>query len=143
MDLKERVEKSVKLRSEGKNCAQCVFASFSDIYGINEETALTLTASLGSGIAGMREACGAVLGMSLLAGLDKNGSKPESVKLAKSLAQKYIDIYGSIVCGEILGFRPFREEVSEQQRLNCKNNSCTVKIEDAAKIYAEYLKTKE
>ena len=97
---------------------------------------------LGGGIGKMRDTCGAALAMFMLAGLEKGADNQlESVKLVQELAKKYKDIYGSIICGEILGMRPFREEPTEQQRLNCKQN-CTIKIGKAAEIYADYLSNK-
>jgi len=133
----------VDLRATGLNCAQCVFASFSDIYGMDEEVSLNLTAGLGGGIGKMREVCGAALGMFMLAGLEKGRqNSPECVALVQDLAKKYKDIYGSLICGEILGMRPMKDDVTETQRKNCKE-SCTIKIERAAQIYADYLKGKE
>lgn len=142
MESKDRIEKCMDLRSKGLNCAQCVFAAYSDIYGINEDTALNLTSGLGGGIGKMREVCGAALGMFMLAGLEKGRqSRVESETLVQDLAKKYKEIYGSLICGEILGMRPMKDDVTEIQKQNCKE-SCTIKIKRAAEIYADYLEKK-
>ena len=38
--MESRVEKAEKLFKEGYNCSQSVFAAYSDLYGIDEDTAL-------------------------------------------------------------------------------------------------------
>jgi len=51
------------------NCAQSVFAAFSEDIGMDFETALKLSSSFGGGMGRLREVCGAVSGMFMIAGL--------------------------------------------------------------------------
>ena len=67
--MESRKEKAVRLFQEGFNCSQAVFAAYSDIYGIDEKTALRLASSFGAGMGRMREVCGTCSGMFLVAGL--------------------------------------------------------------------------
>lgn len=105
----DRVEKAVSLFREGYNCAQSVVAAYADLYGIDTETALKLSASFGGGMGRMRQVCGAVSGMFMINGLD-NGQTDPSDKEAKQrnyakvqeLAAAFRSENGSILCGELL-----------------------------------------
>lgn len=105
----DRVEKAVALFHEGYNCAQSVVAAYADLYGIDTETALKMSASFGGGMGRMRQVCGAVSGMFMVNGLD-NGQTDPSDKEAKQrnyakvqeLAAAFRSENGSILCGELL-----------------------------------------
>ena len=60
-------EKAHELFKQGYNCAQSVFAAFCDVTGIDFETAIKLTSGFGAGMGGMRDTCGAVTGMFMVA----------------------------------------------------------------------------
>lgn len=62
-------EKALELFREGYNCAQAVFAAFCDVMDIDVETALKISSSFGGGMGRMREVCGAVTGMFMVAGM--------------------------------------------------------------------------
>ena len=66
--LEERVEKARGLFRQGYNCSQSVFLAYSDLLGIDPTLAATLSGPLGGGMGRLREVCGAVSGMSLIAG---------------------------------------------------------------------------
>lgn len=108
--LENRVEKAARLFKEGYNCAQAVVAAFSDLYGIDEETALRLSCSFGAGIGRMREVCGAVSGMAIIAGLE-NGvvdgkdvkGKKDNYDLVNVLVDEFKKTNGTIICRELLG----------------------------------------
>ena len=61
-------EKAKALFTEGYNCAQAVFAAFSDVTGIDFETSVKLSSGFGGGMGRMREVCGAVSGMFMVLG---------------------------------------------------------------------------
>ncbi len=95
---------------KGFNCSQAVFAAFADRYGIDEKTALRLSASFGGGFGRMREVCGCVSGMALVAGLEtgsftENDSegKAKNYQMMQHLAEEYKKVSGgSIICKELL-----------------------------------------
>ncbi len=106
-------EKAVSLFKEGYNCSQSVFAAYADRYGIDKEMALKLSASFGGGMGRMREVCGAVSGMLMVAGLEIGATEGKDVigkKANYDMVQKMAGIYreanGSIVCKELLGLVP-------------------------------------
>ncbi len=95
---------------QGFNCSQSVFAAFADRYGISEEMALKLAASFGGGFGRMREVCGCVSGMALVAGLETGSTaehdaegKAKNYELMQHLAEEYRKVSGgSIICKELL-----------------------------------------
>ena len=62
-------DKAVKLFLEGCNCSQAVFAAYADDVGMSADTALRLSSSFGGGMGRLREVCGTVSAMFLVAGL--------------------------------------------------------------------------
>lgn len=115
-----RKEKAVRLFQEGYNCSQAVFAAYADQYGIEEETALKISASFGGGMGRMREVCGAVSGMFLVAGLETgtaDGKDAEGKKanydMVQALAAEYRKRNGSIICKELLGLVPMPQSAEQ------------------------------
>ena len=103
-------EKAVALFKEGYNCSQSVFGAFAEEYNLDKELAMRISASFGGGMGRMREVCGAVSGMLLVAGLE-NGAvagadrkqKAENYAEVQALAELFRQQNGSIICRELLG----------------------------------------
>ena len=94
----------------GCNCAQSVLCAFSDITGFDEETSMKLASSFGGGMGRLREVCGAVSAMFMIAGLlkgyDRAGDdigKHRHYQLIQDLANKFRDKHETIICRELLG----------------------------------------
>ena len=94
----------------GYNCAQSVFLTYADKYGFDKETALKLSSSFGGGMGRMREVCGAVSAMFMIAGLEKgyvennnDEIKAEHYSRIQNLAKLFKDRNGTIICRELLG----------------------------------------
>ena len=101
--------KAAELFLRGYNCAQAVVVAFGDVTGLEEKYAARLISSFGGGMGRMREVCGAVSGMLLVAGLlygyDTPGddvSKKNHYARVQYLAGQFREQVGSIVCREIL-----------------------------------------
>ena len=60
----------------GYNCAQAVAVAFCDLTGLGEEESARLACSFGGGMGRLREVCGAVSGMLLVAGILFGYSEP-------------------------------------------------------------------
>lgn len=101
-------QRAEALFRQGYNCAQAVFAAFSDVTGIPEAEALRLSSSFGGGMGRLREVCGAVSGMFLAVGALYGYDEPTPPKRAEhyariqALAAQFQAQYGSIVCRELL-----------------------------------------
>ena len=107
------VERAVELFVEGYNCAQAVAAAFGDLTGLDEKNAAKMASCFGGGMGRMREVCGAVSGMLMVAGLlygyDTPGddvSKKVHYQLVQHLAGEFRREAGSIICREILDNPP-------------------------------------
>ena len=95
---------------EGKNCSQAVFVAFAEDCGIDEKTAMKISSSFGGGMGRLREVCGAVTGMFMVAGLlagyestDPKDKKDEHYKLIQTLAEEFNQVHGTYICRELLG----------------------------------------
>ena len=104
-ELPDHAQIAASLFLEGYNCAQSTFLAFSDLTGMDRQTALRLSSSFGGGMGRLREVCGAVSGIFMAAGLlwgyDKPGDldgKTAHYARIQSLAEAFRARYGSIVC---------------------------------------------
>jgi len=112
MDIQNSVhaQRAMALFKEGYNCAQAVFLAFADKYDMDETSAARLASSFGGGLGRMREVCGAVSGMAMVAGMlygydsptDYEGKTLHYARI-QELAGKFTEVNGSIVCKELLG----------------------------------------
>ena len=89
----------------GCNCAQAVLLAFCEDYGMERETALTIAAGFGSGMAGLRETCGTVTGANMVIGLAKGKNRMEANRTFREFADRFRETNGSIVCQELLAAR--------------------------------------
>ncbi len=94
----------------GYNCAQSVFLAYTQELGFDNETALKLSSSFGGGMGRLREVCGAVSAMFMIAGLKKGYTennnddvKAKHYTLIQKLAKEFEQENGSIICRELLG----------------------------------------
>lgn len=154
ISINDRVSLAVEKFMEGYGCCQSVVAAFADLYGLDETMALRVSAGFGGGVGRMRMMCGAVSGLVILAGLDcgqtvgsdRQGKSACYKVVQELLAQSKAD-NGSIVCAELLGLKgpvPMGEYVaSERTAEYYKRRPCAAKVESAARIFANYLKSKE
>lgn len=151
--MEDRIKRAVELFKEGFNCSQAVCAAFADMYGYTEEQALQMSASFGGGIGRMRMTCGAACGMFLLAGLHKgcvDGAnrvgKEANYKLVQQLADEFIRRNGSLICAELLGLPLQRNtDTLPEKRTEAyyKKRPCAQTVEEAARIWAEYLESEK
>ena len=122
INLEERVEKAKRLfKEEGYNCCQAVVLAYNDLFGIDDATAAAMSSGFGGGMGRMREVCGSVSGMVMLAGLIAPATAP-SIKvdrtrnyaLVQDAANEFRQINGSIVCKELLGLVPIGSSAAIQ-----------------------------
>ncbi len=94
----------------GYNCAQAVLLAFARELHLEESFALKLASSFGGGMGRLREVCGAVSAMFMIAGILKGYTEPNNdelkaqhYKLIQQLGYKFKSRCGSIICRELLG----------------------------------------
>ena len=109
--MESRTEQAVALFMEGFNCSQSVFAAYADLFGMDKETSLRVSASFGGGIGRMREVCGAANGMFLVAGMLTGSvegkdqvAKKNNYEVVQRLAAEFKkENNGTYICRELLG----------------------------------------
>ena len=117
---KEHSQKAAQLFVDGCNCSQAVFGAFAEDCGIDFDTALKLSSSFGGGMGRLREVCGAVTGMFMVAGLlagytndDTKEDKDNHYALIQQLAEEFNKIHSTYICRDLLGTLGKSSPVSE------------------------------
>ena len=132
----------------GYNCAQSVFLAFSDKYPIEESLALKLSSSFGGGMGRLREVCGAVSGMFMVAGVLYGYDSPEDYEGKKThyeriqeLAHKFSGLNDSIVCRELLGLSQKEDVPTPEKRTEAyyQKRPCEQLVGMAAAIMEQYI----
>jgi C_GCAxxG_C_C family probable redox protein len=147
METGSRIEKAVSLFKAGCACSQAVVAAYSDLFGLDEKTAMRVSCGLGGGVGRLREVCGAVSGMAVLAGLRYGGETPDAAAKKKTyetvqaMAEAFRLRHGSIVCRELLGLerREGSAEPSARTEGYYAKRPCATLVEDAAAIVEQFL----
>lgn len=150
-ELEARIRKSSEYFMKGFGCCQSVIAAFADLYGMDEKTALRIGAGFGGGIGRLRMVCGAVSGIVTLVGLhcgstegDDHEGKANCYKVTRELLDKFKQQNDSIICADLLaqiGCSPITDThiPDERNEHYYSTRPCARKVEDAARIFAEYI----
>lgn len=139
-------EKARNFFKEGYNCAQSVFCVFADELGMDFDTALKLSSSFGGGMGRMREVCGAVSAMFIIAGLKYGYTSPSDIdakaehyKRIQELAKQFKKKHRTIICRELLGINADNSPIpSKRTEEYYDTRPCEQLIADAAEIISEY-----
>ena len=128
------------------NCAQAVLVAFGDLTGMDPKTAASISSSFGGGMGRMREVCGAVSGMLMVAGLlygydspDANEGKKAHYQLVQNLAGQFREQVGSIICREILKNPPSDPVPSPRTEAYYQQRPCVRMVYTAASILEQYI----
>lgn len=149
-DIEERVNRAVQNFKAGYNCAQSVFLAYSDVFELDMEMAKKMSVSFGGGVGRMREVCGTVSAMAMLAGfkypvLDMNDqeARTKNYAIVQKMSDMFKEKHGTIICRQLLSPEEAvattpapaaRTEEYYQKR------PCGKFIEDAARIAGKMLK---
>lgn len=152
-ELDMRVTRAVENFMAGYGCCQSVVAAFADLYGLDDTLAKKIAAGFGGGVGRLRMMCGAVSGIVMLVGLDcgqSEGSDREGksacYKVVQQLLAQSETENGSLICAEILGLKGFSKATcsyvpSDRTAEYYKQRPCAAKVESAARIFADYLRS--
>lgn len=140
--------KAVELFKDGCNCSQAVFLAFEDKYGIDRKTALMLSSSFGGGMGRLREVCGCVSGMFMVAGVlygydnvkDYDAKKIHYERI-QLLAKEFETRNGSIVCRQLLGLAEGKDVPTPEKRTESyyQKRPCAEMVGIAAAIMEQYI----
>ena len=139
--------KAAELFLSGYNCSQAVVVAFSDLTGLDIQVSAKLASSFGGGMGRMREVCGAVSGMLMVAGLlygyetpGDDVSKKAHYTRVQYLAGKFREEVGSIVCREILKNPPSDPNPSPRTAEYYAKRPCARMVLLAGQILDDYIK---
>lgn len=134
---------------QGYNCAQAVAVTFCDYLDMDEDTVARTVSGFGGGMGRMREVCGTLSGMTFVMSYIYGYSDPkayeekaEHYSRIQSLANKFKDENGSIVCRELLSLQkkgsddPVPEKRTEQYY---KKRPCAELVRYVADILEDYI----
>ncbi len=150
IDIEARVARARELFTSGYNCSQSVFLAYADLFGVDHTLAATLSAPLGGGMGRLREVCGTVSGMALVAGMLIPADDPSDTKakaanyaLVQHFAEQFRAANGAIVCRELLGLTQRKDEPTPEARTPeyYRKRPCVEYVACAARIIGEYLLT--
>lgn len=152
--MESRRKEAMAYFYEGYNCTQAVLLAHKDLMGVDTEQILKICQSFGGGMARLREVCGTVSAMFMVAGALTGSADPKDAEGKKrnydtvqKLAADFRERNGSIVCRTLLGLdgsRPdavaaeFREGSTPEPRTKeyYKRRPCPELIGDACDIIA-------
>jgi C_GCAxxG_C_C family probable redox protein len=152
VDVEQRAKHARELFLAGYNCAQAVFITYRDVASMSEEAAATVSAPFGGGMGRLREVCGAVSGMTMVAGFlspnpipNDNENKKKLYATVQSLAEEFRQENGSIVCRELLGLTQHKDDPTPSPRTGeyYKRRPCADYVEIAARIVGEKINQME
>ena len=108
-NIEERVEQAVLNFMEGYNCAQSVFLAYADLFDLDKELAKKMSVSFGGGVGRLREVCGTVSGMAMLAGFKypvedpkDQDARTKNYAMVQKMAGMFREKHHSIICRELL-----------------------------------------
>lgn len=152
VDVEKRAEQARKYFTEGYNCAQSIFLAYRDISGLDTKSAATIAAPFGGGMGRLREVCGAVSGMTLVAGFlypnfdpSDSQSKKDNYAAVQSLAGEFRKENGAIVCRELLGLTQRKDEPTPSPRTEeyYQRRPCADYVAIAARIVGKKINSME
>ena len=136
---------AAELFVQGYNCAQAIAVAFCDVTGMEKDAAAKMASSFGGGMGGLREVCGAVSGMLVVAGMLYGSDTLEDVQnkehyqRVQELAGAFRERVGSIICREILGNLPTDPDLDPQMEAYYRARPCALMVYAAAEILDAYI----
>lgn len=146
--MSEKAQQAEKLFREGYNCCQAVIGAFAEELGMETEEILRLASSFGGGMGRLREVCGAVSAMFMIAGLERGYDDPkaqmekkEHYALIQRLAEAFRKENSSIICRELLGLDHKKDEPTPAVRTAeyYRKRPCSEMVQSAVRILEKEL----
>ena len=142
----DHVTSAVQAFLDGYNCAQAVAVAFCDLTGMDKELAARLASPFGGGMGRMREVCGAVSGMLMVAGVlygyddpKATTAKRELYEQVQAMAGQFRAEMGSIICRDLLKNPPADPNPSPRTAEYYSSRPCARMVATAAKILDDYI----
>ena len=145
--MTERMKKAWEFQNMNFNCAQSVLAAFSDLTGLDDETAKKVAGGLGAGFGSSKaEACGALSGAVLVLGFVMphvtptcQDEKDRVYAVAREFRSRFLARFGETGCGALLNREHSEADWQWAQELKSRR-ICIVFVVEAVHMLEEYLK---
>ncbi len=146
-----RRETAMENFKKGYNCSQSIMLAFMDLLpvtGEDEATLMKLASAFGGGMGRLREVCGSVTGMFMVAGMlygydgpETGTPKAELYAKIQELAKEFEKNHGSIICREMLGLNVKHDISTPEARTDeyYRKRPCAEIIGDAAEILDRFI----
>lgn len=151
-EIEDRVRLATELFTEGYNCAQSVFLAYSDLFELDTNLAECLSVSFGGGVGRMREVCGTVSAMAMLAGLkypakpDDREARTRNYAVVQQMADVFKQKHNSLICKNLLPAAAASKnnpQPSERTAAYYASRPCCKYVADAARIAGKMLKEED
>ena len=137
---------AAELFLKGYNCAQAVAVALCDVTGLDETLSARLSSSFGGGLGRLREVCGAVSGMAMVAGAlygyedpQDDAAKKVHYERIQQLAGQFRNRMGTIICRELLENPPSDPTPSPRTAEYYADRPCARFVMVAAEILDDYI----
>lgn len=148
-----RKERAMNNFLQGYNCTQSILLAFEDFIPEQDKDAfIRMSSSFGGGMGRLREVCGSVSGMFLVAGLLYGYEGPETGQVKadhyakiQELAKRFEEKNGSIVCRDLLGLSEKRQPPTPEARTETyyKKRPCKEIVGMAAEILEQFIEEQQ
>lgn len=144
MNRQSKADEAVACFHNGFNCAQAVFSTYCEEFGLDKKTALQTACGFGGGMGRLGNTCGAVSGAYLLIGLkygkylkEDDSAKEKTYAMVQEFNKLFEERNQTTVCRELLGIdllKSDKQTISERVK-----EICPKMIKDAAEIVEKML----
>lgn len=143
-----RGDMAYELFMKGCNCTQSVVGAYTDILGMDSETAYKIASGFGGGMGRLREVCGAFSGIVMVVSMLYGYSEPSEADIKaelygriQSLAKQFEKDMGSIICKNLLGLEKAEGShiPSERNEEYFKKRPCPEICRYAADLLDKYI----
>ena len=139
-------EKALETFNNKFNCAQSVFCTYAEKFGIDDKQAKLISAGFGGGIGRTQDICGALTGGIMAIGCKYfDASDPENSKVivyekTRELIEKFKELNEHIDCLDLTGASLLTEEGQKkflEQKIH--ETKCTKYVSDVCKLLDEMI----
>jgi C_GCAxxG_C_C family probable redox protein len=107
--MTQKQQQAVNTFKSNFNCAQSVLTTFSEDFGLDKETAFSLTSGFGGGMGMLQKTCGAVTGAYMVISLlnstkfeDNDNRKKLSAEMIQRFYDEFVKINGTTNCSKLM-----------------------------------------
>jgi len=146
-----KVEYALNQFNQDYNCAQSVFSTFAEEFGVSTHAALSIALPFGGGLARLGHVCGAVSGplmciglMTARTNLPNKELKDITYQRTREFARRFVQRNGSLLCRELIGMDISTPEgLQHAIEKNTFSTTCVKFVWDAVEILSEILEALE